>query len=110
MWVTEADITAIAERRGMDRDAFRSEFVRNVGDRLSLTERPDGDCSMLDEKSRRCTVYEVRPIQCRTWPFWRSNVESPQTWQETCEVCPGAGQGDLVPLVQIETQVAARDV
>ncbi len=27
-------------------------------------------CEFLDQTSRRCTIYPVRPRQCRTFPFW----------------------------------------
>jgi uncharacterized protein len=50
-------------------------------------------------------VYGFRPRQCRTWPFWESNVRTPETWKQTCEVCPGSGQGQLVTIEQIVEQV-----
>ena len=55
-------------------------------------------------------VYPVRPAQCRTWPFWNSNLESEETWKEVVSVCPGSGCGNLVPLVQIQTLAAVTDV
>lgn len=108
VWVTPDEIVAIAKRRGMELREFEQTYVRRVGNRFSLTERPNGDCSMLGEDSRQCTVYEDRPQQCRTWPFWWSNVETPEAWRETCEVCPGAGKGDLVTVEEIEMRLSGR--
>ena len=48
-----------------------------------------------------CTVYAVRPPQCRTWPFWESNVDTPEAWRHTCDVCPGSGQGELISVEEI---------
>jgi Fe-S-cluster containining protein len=49
-------------------------------------------------------VYPVRPRQCRTWPFWESNLRSPETWAETCRVCPGSGTGRLYQIEEIHSQ------
>lgn len=88
----------------MSVDAFEHQFVRKVGSEKSLKEYPDGDCILLDPDSRKCMAYKGRPIQCRTWPFWDSNLESATTWAETCKECPGAGVGNVYTFEQIETR------
>ena len=81
--------------------------TRTVGRRVSLTEVNDThDCTFFDPEKRRCTIYPARPRQCRTWPFWRSNIESPGTWREVQEACPGAGHGNFFSLDEIEAQAA----
>lgn len=35
---------------------------------FTLARRASGDCHFLDAKSRRCTVYELRPATCRKHP------------------------------------------
>ena len=53
----------------------------------------DKDCRFL--KDKRCTVYEGRPSQCRTWPFWPENMNS-KTWhKEIASFCPGIGKGPV---------------
>lgn len=103
VWVNAEEIAAMARTMEMEDDAFRKQFVRRVGSRFSLVEYPDGDCIFLEPKTRHCMVYDSRPIQCRTWPFWASNLKSERTWKEACDVCPGAGTGKLYSLEQIET-------
>ncbi len=103
VWVKKSEIEALAALRGQDVAAFEKEYVRNVGIRKSLREFPNGDCVFFDSKSRGCTVYEVRPRQCRTWPFWESNLKTPEAWEETCAICPGSGKGRLRKLDEIET-------
>jgi Fe-S-cluster containining protein len=100
VWVTDDEVAAIAAYRGeqpLDVEAF---YTRTVGFRRSLRERSNGDCVFFDGAAG-CTIYPVRPRQCRTWPFWDSNVETPEDWRRTCTVCPGAGQGDLVSVEEI---------
>lgn len=99
-----SEVMELARAMQMSEEDFRARFVRKVGNRYSLTEYPDGDCILLDPQTRHCLAYEGRPIQCRTWPFWTSNVKSPDAWRETCEVCPGAGKGKLYSLDQIEIE------
>ena len=66
----------------------------------TLREKGNGDCVFYD-RAQGCTVYPARPPQCRTWPFWESNVQTPEAWQRTCEDCPGSGQGELIPVEEI---------
>ena len=105
VWVNRAEIEGIAAEVGeVDVEAFEDVYVRKVGIRRSLREFPNGDCVFFDNEKRTCTVYNARPRQCRTWPFWESNLKSPQAWAETCEVCPGSGSGKLYQIERIESQ------
>jgi Fe-S-cluster containining protein len=106
VWVNQAEIDALAARLGMTVKAFEAAYVRQVGVRRSLVERANYDCVFLDGDTRRCQVYEDRPRQCRTWPFWKSNLKSPEAWADTCAVCPGSGHGRLYSLEAIEEQAA----
>jgi hypothetical protein len=105
VWVNNAEIAALAEFVGeTDLDRFEQLYVRKIGIRKSLKEFPNYDCVFLDSETRRCTVYAARPRQCRTWPFWDSNLKTPDDWQHTCDVCPGSGKGKLYQIEQIEAQ------
>lgn len=107
VWVNKAEIAALAAAVAMEVPEFETRFVRRVGRRKSLVELPNGDCVFFDRRTRRCTVYRQRPRQCRTWPFWESNLATPADWAQTCRDCPGSGQGPTVPLEHIEVQVRA---
>jgi Fe-S-cluster containining protein len=100
VWVDDADLAAIAEHRGETLDEIKGLFTRWTARGRTLRERTNGDCVFYDQQAG-CTVYPVRPPQCRTWPFWESNVETPEAWHQTCEVCPGSGQGELIPAEEI---------
>ena len=104
VWVNGEEIAALAATVGLDAEAFEDKYVRRVGMRKSLIEFPNGDCVFFDGKTRKCGVYDARPRQCRTWPFWGSNLKTPQDWAHTCSVCPGSGMGKLHQLEQIEAQ------
>ena len=106
VWVNKQDIAALAAEVGLSEAEFESRYVREIGVRKSLHEFANGDCVFFDGKTRKCKVYAARPRQCRTWPFWESNVRTPEAWAETCSVCPGSGTGPLYQLEKIETQKA----
>jgi Fe-S-cluster containining protein len=92
VWVSREEIEELAQYRGEKIQEFSKKFVRRVGQRYSLVERPGGDCVFWDAQEG-CTVYPARPVQCQTWPFWPENVETPEDWKHTTEVCPGSGRG-----------------
>ena len=104
VWVTDEEIAALAARLGLPLVPFEAQYVRDVNGRKSLVELPNGDCIFFDNVARLCTVYEDRPVQCRTWPFWRSNIRSPEAWQHTCSVCPGSGRGRLYSVDEVLEQ------
>jgi hypothetical protein len=106
VWVNKEEISKLAELVGLGIDEFEARFVRLVGVRKSLVEFANGDCTFFDNKTRKCKVYSARPRQCRTWPFWDSNIRTPEAWAETCQVCPGSGRGQLYSLEKIEEQAA----
>jgi Fe-S-cluster containining protein len=95
VWATDAEIAAIAELRAEPVEQLIAMYTRLTKRGRSLREKANGDCVFYD-KAAGCTVYAARPAQCRTWPFWESNVKTPKDWQRTCEICPGSGQGDLI--------------
>jgi Fe-S-cluster containining protein len=106
VWVTEDDVRAIAEHTGKSVGEVRLLHTRLIGGRVSLTEFANGDCTFFDGATRRCTIYPVRPSQCRTWPFWAGNVETPESWTQTQVSCPGARQGDFIPAEEILRRVS----
>jgi uncharacterized protein len=85
---------------GMTPAAFGKQYCRRVWLRISLLEKPGGDCVMLTREG--CSVYESRPMQCRTWPFWHDLVDTPGHWSEVREECPGAAHGRLYTREEIE--------
>ena len=106
VWVDEAEIKQLAEFRGETLDDFGRQFLRRVEGRISLVERPNGDCVFWDRSTGGCTVYAARPVQCRTWPFWPDNITTPDDWRQAVRVCPGSGQGRVFTVEEIEASAA----
>jgi Fe-S-cluster containining protein len=104
VWVTRAEIRAIAEYLGRSDGKLDKRELRRVGLRYSLTELADGDCIFLKRERGRtyCLIHEVRPTQCRTWPFWDGNLRSPEAWNMAVVKCPGMNRGKHYDFATIE--------
>src|SRR5579864_5938653 len=105
VWVDEEEIARLAAFCNEPVEQFEQKYVRQVGSRYSLLEKPGGDCVFWDQ-TRGCTVYQARPVQCQTWPFWPENVATPDAWERVRKVCTGSGHGQLFSLEEIEAAAA----
>jgi uncharacterized protein len=110
VWINKAEIDAMSDFIRVSVEVFHKRYIRLIGARKSLIELDGGDCVFFDNRRRCCQVYEVRPRQCRTWPFWSSNLSTPQTWQEIAAKCPGCNSGPIVPLKEIKSKSQVIDV
>ena len=106
--VDKGEIEALASHLEMAQEEFRAVYTRRLptGD-VSLKERGNRDCIFFD-RERGCTVYPHRPRQCRTWPFWRAVVASPERWAEAATECHGMHQGPLIDAATIR-RMSERD-
>ena len=109
VWVDEGEIKELAGFLKLTVGEFAAKYVRKARGRHSLIEFDNGDCVFYDAE-KGCTVYSARPKQCRTWPFWNSNLESADAWEEVTHSCPGAGHGKLYGIEEIQRQSAVVDV
>ena len=98
--VIDQEIKPLAKHLGISDDAFLKQYTRNEGKYLSLIDRDREDCIFL--KENKCTVYTVRPIQCRTFPFWPQNLKSQKRWLLVQDECPGIGTGKAFSKGKIE--------
>lgn len=81
----------LAIHKKISRETIIAEYMRPWLDSYTARDDfPDGHCIFFD---KGCTVYEVRPSQCRDFPFWRCNLYSKNAWDETAQKCPGMNQG-----------------
>jgi len=96
VWVTREEIRRIARYQERDDEWLPGDLLRRVGFKYSLTEKSNGDCIFLQSSGngkRICSIYSVRPLQCRTWPFWTINLKNPSSWAYASDTCPGMNNG-----------------
>lgn len=105
IWVAKPEIEIIADSLKMAVEQFRRQYLRRVGFRTSIIEhRTTKDCIFLQAGAggKQCKIYSVRPSQCRSWPFWTSNLASPGSWNEAARKCPGINRGRHYGFDEIE--------
>jgi len=107
VWVREVEIAAIARFLKMPEDEFMQAYVRVVSNDYSLVELRNGDCIFWSPEG--CRIYEVRPVQCRTFPFWNEYTRSERQWREAARRCPGVNRGRVYPAAEIEHLVRLTD-
>lgn len=101
VYLEPEDVQALAAHLGLPVGEFRRRWTFREEGHTAL--RVEGDaCPFLD--GSRCSVYAVRPKQCRTFPFWREFLKSPERWEAVGRFCPGIGSGTIVPLSAIRSR------
>jgi len=107
VYLSEHDLSRLANEFKMDYTSFVKTWCRWVPDdkgneRLALKEKSDFDC-IFCFWNKKCTVYHIRPLQCRAFPFWDYVVRSPEAWENMGRDCPGINNGELHAREEIES-------
>jgi len=82
----------IAHYLSMEVATFAKTYLYSAKGRYSIREYEDGRCFFYQNG---CTIYPVRPRQCRNFPFWFENLRSFKKWRQISRQCPGIGSGEL---------------
>jgi len=120
VWISKEEIVRLAEFLRLTPQQVVEKYCRRVEGKFSLKEhrnaRGEYDCVFLKEEKverpaggsgagaggdekviltrRGCTIYPVRPLQCRTWPFWDTNLSSREAWDRSAQRCHGMNHGN----------------
>ncbi|HLC23137.1 MAG TPA: YkgJ family cysteine cluster protein [Dehalococcoidia bacterium] len=105
VYLSFGDRKRLAAHFGMSVEAFTKAYARRT-DGLVHLDYPEKDCPFF--KENRCDVYEARPWQCRTWPFWPENMRRDVWEREVATYCPGIGKGRLYTAEEIEEILSKR--
>jgi Fe-S-cluster containining protein len=105
VYLSFSDRKRLAAHFRMSTTDFTAAFTRKV-DGLYELRYTGKDCPFLQDS--RCRVYEARPWQCRTWPFWPENMNSIVWQKEVASWCPGAGKGRLYTAEEIDDILAKK--
>jgi uncharacterized protein len=122
VWITKEEIVDLAEFLKITREQTVERYCRKINGRFSLKESRNAktggyDCVFMQEQMpakpadgqsivqplRTCSIYPVRPVQCRTFPFWDTSLTTPAAWKSVGRQCPGIGQGRTYTAKEIES-------
>jgi len=107
VFLTEEEAEQIRVQRGLSRSWFMRRYLRRLGDgQLVLAAGANDRCIFLGAQSR-CSIYPVRPLQCKTYPFWPELVGNGRAWRREAHRCEGIGRGAAVQAGKIRRAVRA---
>ena len=93
VFLSPADLIALADHFKLSVTEFIDQHTRVVDNQICLLDSPGSDkCIFL--KDNKCSAYHARPVQCRTFPWWLHNLESPDSWSSAAVHCEGIDHCD----------------
>ena len=89
IFVNTKEVKAISEFLEIEIPTFIQAYLIKVSYKFSIKEvraEKDYACIFFNREKSRCSIYAVRPNQCRTFPFWSYFKDKPE---EAARECPG---------------------
>lgn len=113
VWVSQEEICSMAQFLNISVDLFKRKYIRSRDNRYALIEKKianeDYECIFL--KDKKCQIYKARPTQCRTFPWWKENLNTEESWKLAAKECEGINNdAPIVPYSQIEQSIKINDV
>ena len=71
---------------------------------LCLKEKDNFDCIFWENG---CVVYNARPLQCSSYPFWDFLLKDKKSWDNAAKTCPGMNNGEFHSYEEINKTVKA---
>lgn len=88
IWINKTEINKLASFLNISVDELGLKYLFKVGYKYSLKEKKLSDenyaCVFFDIQKKQCSIYDVRPIQCRTFPFWDYFKKNEKEVYEEC--------------------------
>ena len=96
VYLTDEESERIRTHLQLSRSWFRRRYLQRIEDgEQVLVSGPDERCIFLNADGK-CRVYAVRPVQCRTYPFWPELVGTAAAWNREARRCEGISRGRVV--------------
>ncbi len=105
VFLSNHDLETLAAHFQCSIEEFSKRYTRLINSQLALIDKPGSyDCIFLQDK--KCTAYEGRPTQCKTFPWWVYNLKGPEEWEEAGKHCEGINHPDapVIPSLHIQTE------
>lgn len=74
IWITYSEICTLAKFLNISEQELFKKYIFKQGYKFSIKEKKldskNFSCVFFDLDKKQCSIYNVRPTQCRTFPFW----------------------------------------
>ena len=86
VWLSPSEAVTIQTHLGLNDEEFKTKYGRAEVSNgketwVCLKRSKEGSCAFLNPIGQ-CSIYDVRPIQCSTYPFWPSLLASKEDWED----------------------------
>lgn len=89
IWINPSEMEALALHLKISVDDLKNKYLNKISYKYSIKEiqlqKDNYACCFFDLDKRQCSIYNVRPNQCRTFPFWEYFKENEE---EVFKECP----------------------
>ena len=88
IWITIAEIDTLANHLNISTQECFDKYLLKFGYKFSIKEKKISQnnyaCVFFDLEKKQCGIYEARPTQCRTFPFWEHFKENIEELEQEC--------------------------
>ncbi len=92
----------LAAHLGLDVRTFARRYLQRLGDGRWVIEVPEGSAGCPLLAGDLCSVDEVKPGQCRAYPFWPELIDDAEAWRREKRNCEGLGRGPVWPAAEVQ--------
>jgi len=89
IWMNISEIEDLAKYLKISTKELKQRYLFKVKYKYSIKEVKLDDnsfaCYFFDLDKKKCSIYEYRPTQCRTFPFWEHFKNN---FEEVYQECP----------------------
>ncbi len=103
--MSQTEAEHIRKHLGITVSWFKRCYVIHLTRNTLSARLKEGSCVFLD-KNGQCKIYQLRPVQCQTYPFWPEILENNTTWNNEAQYCEGINSGTIVPVKIIKQKLA----
>jgi len=99
-FVDLVDFLQLSQEEVLDKyiDKIMGGWVRLQNKVSSLIDASVADsCIMLQEDGKTCSIYSVRPAQCRTYPYWPRLLYNESNWLSEAVLPTGTAASSALP-------------
>ena len=88
IWINAQEIKKLALDLKLSVEDLKFKYLNKFGYKYSIKEVQLGEnnyaCCFFNLEKKQCSIYESRPSQCRTFPFWDYFKENEEEVYKEC--------------------------
>ena len=88
IWISNEEIEYLAKHLNLTVQDTINTYLFKAKYKYSIKEKALGNnnyaCVFFDLEKKQCSIYDARPKQCRTFPFWDYFKDNVKEVQEEC--------------------------